>query len=50
MKLKVLTIDVETSEILEIKEVEDDYVLQPENSTTFEVWAGANDKVGDVYI
>lgn len=50
MELKVLTVDLETNIILEIKDVNSDYVLQPEGSTTFEVWAGANDKIGDVYI
>jgi hypothetical protein len=48
--MKVLVIDVQTSEILEIKEVADDYILQPENLTTFEAWSGDSDKVGDIYI
>jgi len=48
--MKVLTVDLETNIVLEIKDVNIGYVLQPEGSTTFEVWAGANDKVGDVYI
>lgn len=50
MELKVLTVDLETSIILEIKDVDENYTLQPENLSTFEAWAGFSDKVGDVYI
>ena len=50
MEIKVLVISKETNLIEDIKTViYEEYTLQ-ETDTTFEMWSGLNDKIGDFYV